>query len=156
MLEFMQDELRYEDGAVEKFGLTHVRDPAIDDHARIHEPCVLFRASFKEFFYVCRIELVPFPDTNDNANVAEENTHDLFTAPGNPGTAELGTNVDISSDDLAGGIAAAGKSVEVIENRRAIVDNAGEYKCYVILGARDDTLADLAEEIARKNGSAKV
>jgi UDP-N-acetylmuramate--alanine ligase len=57
---------------------------------------------------------------------------------------------DISSDDLADGIAAAGKSVEVIENRRDIVDNAGEYKCYVILGARDDTLADLAEEVAVK------
>jgi UDP-N-acetylmuramate--alanine ligase len=57
---------------------------------------------------------------------------------------------DISSDDLADGIAAAGKSVEVIESRRDIVDKAGEYKCYVILGARDDTLADLAEEIAAK------
>lgn len=63
---------------------------------------------------------------------------------------------DISSNDLADEIIASGKSVEVVEKRRDVINNAGEYNCYVILGARDDSLAGLAEQIARKCASAEA
>ncbi len=55
---------------------------------------------------------------------------------------------DISSNDLAVGINSRGKSAEVIERREDIILSAGEFDCYVVLGARDDTLYDLAESIA--------
>ncbi len=55
---------------------------------------------------------------------------------------------DISSNDLAAGISSSGKSVEVITNRDEIILSAGEFTCYVVLGARDDTLSDLAGNIA--------
>lgn len=54
---------------------------------------------------------------------------------------------DISSHDLANGIKAGGKSVEVIEKREEILKRLHKYKAYVIFGARDETLADFAEEI---------
>jgi UDP-N-acetylmuramate--alanine ligase len=66
---------------------------------------------------------------------------------------------DISSNDLAEGIKTAGKSVEVVEKRADIPDRVNEYEAYVVFGARDETLADLAEEIsgeAGKRGSGKV
>ncbi|MFZ2198500.1 MAG: Mur ligase family protein, partial [Thermodesulfovibrionales bacterium] len=57
---------------------------------------------------------------------------------------------DISSRDLAEGVAASGRSVEVIEDRVDVLKKAcsGLWDTYVVLGARDDTLSDLAEEIA--------
>lgn len=56
---------------------------------------------------------------------------------------------DISSYDLADGIKAGGKSAEVVERRVDIFKTVfPEYKSYVIFGARDETLADLAKEIA--------
>jgi UDP-N-acetylmuramate--alanine ligase len=57
---------------------------------------------------------------------------------------------DISSADLAEGVAAAGRSVEVIADRSDIINKAGLWDTYVVLGARDDTLSDLAEQIAEK------
>ena len=57
---------------------------------------------------------------------------------------------DISSDDLAMGIRAAGGSVEVIRDRRTVLERASEWESYIILGARDETLADFAEDIAKK------
>lgn len=59
---------------------------------------------------------------------------------------------DISSNDLADGISAKGKSVEVVEDRGMILQKLNNqingYNNYVILGARDETLSDLAREIA--------
>ncbi len=57
---------------------------------------------------------------------------------------------DISSYDLADGIKAGGGSVEVIEKRDDILRKLHEHKCYIVFGARDKTLSDLAKEIARK------
>jgi len=57
---------------------------------------------------------------------------------------------DISSEDLAKGIEASGKSVEVIEDRSDVLNKAGLWDTYAVLGARDDTLSELAEQIAEK------
>ena len=43
-LQFLQDELRDDQRAVEKAGLADVGDAAVDDHARIEDPVVLLRA----------------------------------------------------------------------------------------------------------------
>jgi UDP-N-acetylmuramate--alanine ligase len=62
------------------------------------------------------------------------------------------TSKDISSHDLADGIRARGKSVEVIDNRDEILkrlnDQINGYNNYIIFGARDETLSDFAREIA--------
>ncbi|MEW6740415.1 MAG: UDP-N-acetylmuramate--L-alanine ligase [Nitrospirota bacterium] len=59
---------------------------------------------------------------------------------------------DISSHDLADGVKAKGKSVEVVEDRNVILkrlnDQINGYNNYVIFGARDETLSDLARGIA--------
>lgn len=57
---------------------------------------------------------------------------------------------DISSHDLAEGIKAAGKSVEVAEERTDVLERLCEREAYCILGARDETLADFAREMAAK------
>lgn len=56
---------------------------------------------------------------------------------------------DISSHDLAEGIKAKGKKVEVINERESILKRLDEWSNYVIFGARDDTLSDFAKEIAK-------
>lgn len=55
---------------------------------------------------------------------------------------------DISSRDIAEEVAASGRSVEVIEDRSDVLNKAGQWDTYVVFGARDDTLSDLAEQIA--------
>jgi UDP-N-acetylmuramate--alanine ligase len=55
---------------------------------------------------------------------------------------------DISSEDLAEGVSASGRSVEVIRQRSDILSRAGLWDTYVVLGARDDTLSEFAEQIA--------
>ncbi|MBM4136609.1 MAG: hypothetical protein FJ241_07235 [Nitrospira sp.] len=57
---------------------------------------------------------------------------------------------DISSYDLAEGIKAGGKSVEVVEKREDILKRLHEYQTYVIFGARDETLSDFANEMAER------
>jgi UDP-N-acetylmuramate--alanine ligase len=57
---------------------------------------------------------------------------------------------DVSSSDLAKGISDLGRSVKVIEDRRNILEMIGKCDSYVVLGARDDSLSDLAQEIAVK------
>lgn len=60
-----------------------------------------------------------------------------------------GTSVmDIASEDLCDGIKAAGKSAEVLHNRSALIERLGEWDNFVVFGARDESLADFAEEIA--------
>ncbi len=58
------------------------------------------------------------------------------------------TTMDISSNDLAKGISSGGKSVEVIESRINIKERLGDFKAYVVFGARDETLAGFAKDIA--------
>jgi UDP-N-acetylmuramate--alanine ligase len=57
---------------------------------------------------------------------------------------------NISSSDLADGIRAAGASVEVVESRSEITDRLRDYDAYVVFGARDETLSELAMDIAAK------
>jgi UDP-N-acetylmuramate--alanine ligase len=55
---------------------------------------------------------------------------------------------DISSHDLAEGIKTQGKSVSVVRERSEIFTGLHKYTTYVIFGARDDTLSDLARDVA--------
>lgn len=55
---------------------------------------------------------------------------------------------DISSNMLADAIRAAGKHAEVQEKRSDILIDLDNNYAYIILGARDDSLADFAGEIA--------
>ena len=57
---------------------------------------------------------------------------------------------DISSRDIAEGVVASGGQAGAVEDRTEIFRMSGEWKAYVVFGARDDTLSDLAEEIAKK------
>jgi UDP-N-acetylmuramate--alanine ligase len=57
---------------------------------------------------------------------------------------------DISSNDIAKAVKAAGKSATVIEDRNKVFNRSGKYDSYIVFGARDDTLSDLAESIADK------
>jgi UDP-N-acetylmuramate--alanine ligase len=57
---------------------------------------------------------------------------------------------DISSEDLAEGIRASGKSAEVIGERAMVFAKTGKWDAYVVCGARDDSLSDFAREIAEK------
>lgn len=55
---------------------------------------------------------------------------------------------DISSYDLASDIKFSGKSVEVIEDRESIFDRLDRWHSYVVMGARDDSLPEIARRIA--------
>jgi UDP-N-acetylmuramate--L-alanine ligase len=55
---------------------------------------------------------------------------------------------DISSHDLASEIRSGGRSVEVTEKRSDFINRTGNYKTYVVFGARDDSLSDFAGAIA--------
>jgi UDP-N-acetylmuramate--alanine ligase len=57
---------------------------------------------------------------------------------------------DISSEDLMDGIKTAGKSVEVLSERSLLFNRLGKWDTYIIFGARDETLADFAREIAER------
>ena len=60
------------------------------------------------------------------------------------------TRRDISSEDLAYPISEAGKSAEVLHERSFLLNRVKEWDTYVVLGARDETLADFAKEVALK------
>jgi UDP-N-acetylmuramate--alanine ligase len=55
---------------------------------------------------------------------------------------------DISSEDLSYAIREAGKSVEVLHERSLLLNRVKEWDTYIVFGARDETLADFAQEIA--------
>lgn len=60
-----------------------------------------------------------------------------------------GTSIkDVSSYDLADGIIAKGKIVEVVEERVMILKMLNRWNTYVVFGARDETLSDFARIIA--------
>lgn len=55
---------------------------------------------------------------------------------------------EISSEDLLNGIKAAGKPVEVLHERSLLFNRLKEWNNYVVFGARDESLAEFAREIA--------
>jgi UDP-N-acetylmuramate--alanine ligase len=55
---------------------------------------------------------------------------------------------DISSEDLSHSIREAGKSVEALPERSVLFNRIREWDTYIVFGARDETLADLAQEIS--------
>jgi UDP-N-acetylmuramate--alanine ligase len=60
-----------------------------------------------------------------------------------------GTSIkDISSEDLCDGIKAAGGSAEVLPERALLFGRLKEWDNYVVFGARDESLAGFAREIA--------
>ncbi len=60
------------------------------------------------------------------------------------------TRKDISSEVLSDEIRAAGMSAEVLSERSLIFNRLREWDNYVIFGARDESLADFAREIASR------
>ncbi len=58
-------------------------------------------------------------------------------------------NKDISSYVLAEGVRAKGKSAEVVEERRSVLERLDEWTNYIVFGARDETLSDFTRAIAR-------
>ncbi len=62
-------------------------------------------------------------------------------------------NMDISSEDIASGVREAGKSAAV-SGRQDVLDMAGQWDSFVIMGARDESLslfaADLAKILSKK------
>jgi len=57
---------------------------------------------------------------------------------------------DISSDDLARGVAAKGKSAESVATREEVLDRIAEWQNYIVFGARDESLSAFAAAIAEK------
>jgi UDP-N-acetylmuramate--alanine ligase len=57
---------------------------------------------------------------------------------------------DISSEDLSDEIKKADKSVEVLYERSSLFNRIKEWDTYVVFGARDESLADFAREIAKR------
>jgi UDP-N-acetylmuramate--alanine ligase len=55
---------------------------------------------------------------------------------------------NISSEDLCNEIKAAGRSVEVLHKRQLLFGRLKEWDNYVVFGARDESLAEFAREIA--------
>lgn len=55
---------------------------------------------------------------------------------------------DISSEDLCRGIVAAGRDAEVLAERPSLFTQLHKWDTYVVFGARDESLADFAQEIA--------
>ncbi len=55
---------------------------------------------------------------------------------------------DISSEDLSYAIGEAGKSVEVLNERSLLYNRIKVWDTYVVFGARDESLAQFAKEIA--------
>ena len=68
--------MRYEDGAVEKFGLAHVGDPPVYDDARVHDLDVLVGASLEELPDVRGVEPFTLADADGDAHVSEKRVHE--------------------------------------------------------------------------------
>ncbi|MBM4144977.1 MAG: hypothetical protein FJ240_01700 [Nitrospira sp.] len=60
------------------------------------------------------------------------------------------TQKDISSEDIAKEIQAAGRSAEVLHERTLIFSRLKEWDNYIVFGARDETLSDFTREIAMR------
>ena len=57
---------------------------------------------------------------------------------------------DISSEVLATAVKTAGKTAEVLQKRSSLFSRIREWDNYVVFGARDESLADFAREIAKR------
>lgn len=57
---------------------------------------------------------------------------------------------DISSDEIARGVAVQGKSAESVTTRKEVLDRIAEWQNYIIFGARDESLSAFAASIADK------
>lgn len=55
---------------------------------------------------------------------------------------------DIASEDIAAPVRAAGRSATAVNDRGEVLRDLGTFDAYVVFGARDDSLAGLAEAIA--------
>jgi UDP-N-acetylmuramate--alanine ligase len=55
---------------------------------------------------------------------------------------------DISSEALAEGVLASGSSAEAVTDRETVLGRVEEWDAFVVVGARDETLADFARQIA--------
>ncbi len=62
------------------------------------------------------------------------------------GTAEK----DISSRDITDRVAASGKAAATMEDREDVLRLTDEWDCFAVFGARDDSLSDFAEELAKR------
>jgi UDP-N-acetylmuramate--alanine ligase len=60
------------------------------------------------------------------------------------------TASDISSSVLSDGISKAGRSVELVEDRDELLKRLDGFSTYVVFGARDETLSELAGRVAEK------
>jgi UDP-N-acetylmuramate--alanine ligase len=62
-----------------------------------------------------------------------------------------GTSVkDISSEDLCREIRSAGRDAEFLRDRSLLFRHLNDWDTYIVFGARDDSLSDLADEIAKR------
>jgi len=57
---------------------------------------------------------------------------------------------DISSEDIVNKVKSKGKSAEVIHLREEVLKKCDDFKAFVVFGARDDSLSDLARMIAHR------
>ncbi len=62
-----------------------------------------------------------------------------------------GTSVkDISSEDLCREIRSAGRNAEVLPDKSSLFGRLNEWDTYIVFGARDESLSDYAQEIAKR------
>ena len=57
-------------------------------------------------------------------------------------------SMDVSSEDLARGISGKGKRAIAVPGRSQVLEHAAAWDCVVIMGARDETLSLLADQVA--------
>lgn len=62
---------------------------------------------------------------------------------------------DISSEVIVEAVAGSGRRAGALEERRRVFGLLGNWRSYVIFGARDESLSDYAEEIASELGKRK-
>ncbi len=58
-------------------------------------------------------------------------------------------SMDVSSEDIARGVREAGKSAAVTD-REGVLDAAGAWDCFAVMGARDESLSLFASSLAKK------
>lgn len=62
---------------------------------------------------------------------------------------------DISSENIAGPVRSSGKEAVTVHDRKEIFSLLQGFDAYIVFGARDDSLSDLAEEIAKNQSCPK-
>ena len=72
VLQFLQDELGDDDRSVEELCFADVGNPAVDDHAGVHDLDVLLRRALEKFLEVRGIEALALPHAHGDAKVPEK------------------------------------------------------------------------------------